>query len=302
MVKKVVERYPAVEEALVHLAPLAKKCGEAIDVAGPYALQAWGYAKAAYDQCPIEILTALLGLMLCFFGGAFVTTIAAAEAFRLCGGSRTMRHLRVLWRDYMRFQIAQRQRRRQSPNTPVRATDTMVVLLRSVRDPDRLSSSVSGLYTAFLAMFTTLRLQFARTITLGAAIGESIKKPVGTFVVPSLERLVEPDFRKWVSPATEWGCRFLGVTIAFYAQRVLAAVQSSLRGGEMCVRHTFIFLRQKGVLPSTRHDATFDAVGGYVLSALGLYCQLCWGFTVPFPLSILAWPFSFIENTLIFFV
>ena len=278
MVKKVTERYPMVEEALIHLAPVAKKMGEGVELLYPHVHEGWVHAKRLYNQCPFEVISAILGLLLCFFGGAFVTTIAAAEAFRLCGGSRTMRHIRTIYRDYQRFKITQRQHKRQNPGNAMNGKDTLFAALRSVRDPDRLTSSVSGIYTAVLAMFTTLRLQFARTITLGAAIGETIKNPVLRFVSPSVERLVEQDFKKWVAPATEWGCRFLGVSIAFYAQRVLAAVQSSLRGGQMCVSNAAAYLRGKQIIPTTTHDATIDNLGGYALALLGMYFQLHWGY------------------------
>jgi hypothetical protein len=38
---------------------------------------------------PVEELGILLGLLLCFFGGMFPMVMAAAEAWRQCGGAQT---------------------------------------------------------------------------------------------------------------------------------------------------------------------------------------------------------------------
>ena len=268
----------ALEETLEKLGPAFEAFSNFIDVAGPYAYQAWECGKRAYASVPIEMLTALLGLVLCFFGGSFVTTIAAAEAFRLCGGSRTMRHIRAVRRDYAHFMRKHREVRRNNPNVQIKAHDLVLLALRSVRDPYRLNSGVSGLYTAALAVLTTLRLQFARTITLGASIGEVVNRPVARYLAPAVEHFVEADLKKWVPVFLEWVCRFVGVTLAFYAQRVLAAVQSSLRGGLMCGRHALAALRDQERIPRTKHDDNLDTLAGYTLAGLGLSFQLYWGY------------------------
>jgi len=46
------------------------------------------------------LLPAFMGLIICFFGGSFVTTIAAAEAFRIVGYDSTMQCVRDLSNEF----------------------------------------------------------------------------------------------------------------------------------------------------------------------------------------------------------
>eukprot|EP01064_Diplonema_japonicum_P006795 TRINITY_DN14623_c0_g1_i1.p1 TRINITY_DN14623_c0_g1~~TRINITY_DN14623_c0_g1_i1.p1 ORF type:complete len:450 (+),score=73.02 TRINITY_DN14623_c0_g1_i1:39-1388(+) len=303
MMKKVVDRYPMMEDVFQKLIPVGEKISEGIDTVGPHVMKAWEKARIVFQNCPWEIILSFVGLVLCFFGGAFVTLIAAVEAFRLCGGSRTMRHLRELYRDYVRVRLAARRNQLRNPTAKLKPHDYLVVAFKSVKDPQRLSSSMSGVYTALLAVFATLRVQFARTITLGSSIGDFIKVPVIKYTKPSLEHVIrDPDYVKWIPTITEWLCRMVGVSIAWYAQRMNAALQSSLRGGHMCIKHAGTYLRNMKYLPSTPHDDMLEAGAGYALALLGLYCQLWWGFSVPFPLSIIVLPLSILESCLLFFM
>eukprot|EP01059_Diplonema_ambulator_P033816 TRINITY_DN724_c1_g1_i1.p1 TRINITY_DN724_c1_g1~~TRINITY_DN724_c1_g1_i1.p1 ORF type:complete len:464 (+),score=112.98 TRINITY_DN724_c1_g1_i1:38-1393(+) len=303
MMRKVVDRYPFLEDVFKKMVPVIEKVNEGIDKVGPHVMKGYEKARVVYQNCPWEIILSLVGLVLCFFGGAFVTLIAAAEAFRLCGGTRTMRHLRELHRDYLRVRLATRKNQLLKPDTKLKPHDYVVVAFKSVRDPQRLSASVSGVYTAVLAVFATLRMQFARTITLGSSIGDFIKTPVIRYTKPSLEYVIaDPDYIKWIPTLLEWLCRFIGVTIAWYAQRMNAALQSSLRGGSMCVKHAAQYLRSVKHIPTTQHDESIETGLGYLLALCGLYCQIYWGFSVPFPLNILVLPLSILESFLLFFM
>ena len=56
----------------------------------------------------------------------------------------------------------------------------MLLLLRVV-DPDKCQSAVNSLLAGFLAVLASLKLQFARAITLGATLGDIFKNFVGYF-------------------------------------------------------------------------------------------------------------------------
>eukprot|EP01063_Lacrimia_lanifica_P005642 TRINITY_DN13394_c0_g1_i2.p1 TRINITY_DN13394_c0_g1~~TRINITY_DN13394_c0_g1_i2.p1 ORF type:complete len:382 (+),score=139.67 TRINITY_DN13394_c0_g1_i2:72-1217(+) len=302
MARAVVNKYPWVEDVFKTLVPVAAKAGEALNFIGPYAVALFELLRKVYVQLPWEVLTALFGLVLCFFGGAFVTVIAAGEAFKLCGGERVFMNMRVVYRDYQRVRLAARRHDRITKGGKLAPTDALVMAMKSVRDPERLSSSVSGIYTALLAVISTLRLQFARTITLGAAIGGMVKKPVQQYIAPSLENLLEADLRKWVPQFVDWGSRIIGLTIAFYTQRVVSAVESALRGGLLFAKHTLAYLRAHGHIQKTDHDATIETVMGYAMAVLGFYSQVYFAFQVPFPLNVVCWPLTLLENLFLFFV
>ena len=49
-------------------------------------------------------------------------------------------------------------------------------------------------------------------------------------------------------------------------------------------------------------DTYIDEVAGYLIAALGLYFQLSFGFSLPFPLNIVMLPFSIAEYFLMWMV
>ena len=48
---------------------------------------------------PVNIIEAIYGLALCFFGGLYPLTIAAGETFRVSGGDRVKKCFLLLWDD-----------------------------------------------------------------------------------------------------------------------------------------------------------------------------------------------------------
>lgn len=48
----------------------------------------------------------------------------------------------------------------------------LTVFALAVKDPARLNAAIGGLYTAWIAVQGTLRIEFARTITLGVSMAE----------------------------------------------------------------------------------------------------------------------------------
>ena len=264
---------PHIEQTLVKLKPAFVQASKVIDILGPYIRLTYINAKAIWNTIPIEIIQALVGLVLCFFGGAFVTVVAAVEAFLLCGGKRALRDMRQIYRDYKRVT---RDQKRSASQTNVNAspTEKLLLAMRSVKDPDRLSGNFSSVYTAVLAVFTTLRLHFARTITLGAAIGDMLRPTIQKYCRPSIQAVVEPTYHNWIPVALDWSARFFGISIAWYAQRVVAALQSSLRGALLFTKHSFRFLVRHHVIDSTSEPV--EQLAGYLLAVVGFYCQLTW--------------------------
>merc|ERR1711939_1195728 len=70
----------------------------------PYIEMAFVKGTEIYEKLepyhPEELIGAFIGFVLCFYGGAFCTTIAAVEAFRMCGYSRTSSAFKLLWQQY----------------------------------------------------------------------------------------------------------------------------------------------------------------------------------------------------------
>lgn len=99
----------AVEYVPESFKPYAEKVAPVVGAFGNGVIATLPYLQMAYDACykfylviqPYQGLeTAIIGFVYLFFGGAFITTIAAWEAFKMCGYDETMRCLRILYDSY----------------------------------------------------------------------------------------------------------------------------------------------------------------------------------------------------------
>ena len=87
------------------LAPAMKASMDAalklVEVVGPAYAEAAKFSVWAYHNLPLDMLQALTGLGLCFFGGAYCASIAAVEAFTLVGWSTTVSALEEIYEDVL---------------------------------------------------------------------------------------------------------------------------------------------------------------------------------------------------------
>merc|ERR1711998_195485 len=79
--------------------PILNKLLVYIDIIAPYVVKAWDMAQTVYSYTPVNIIEAIYGLALCFFGGLYPLTIAAGETFRVSGGDRVKKCFLLLWDD-----------------------------------------------------------------------------------------------------------------------------------------------------------------------------------------------------------
>ena len=68
----------------------------------PLYKKAFDYGYKAYIAAPYNVIQMVFGAALCFFGGTYVASIAAIEAFRQMGFARVMADLSVVQRDLNR--------------------------------------------------------------------------------------------------------------------------------------------------------------------------------------------------------
>ena len=64
--------------------------------------------------------------------------------------------------------------------------------------PARVGEAYSMRDLVFVCVVATLRLRFARAISLGASIGDVLLKPVQKFVLPKVKPLIDEDIHKWL--------------------------------------------------------------------------------------------------------
>ena len=282
----------------------------------PYLSQAFdiGYKAYLYIE-PYEGLQQLLfGFVLTFLGGTFITTIAAWEAFKMCGYDKTKKAIGTLYQSYLVAKAASDKDDAVDDDgdgvADVQQIDAKALvqrngmLLLKVLDPDEVSDAIAGVWGGFMGVVAVLRIQFAQAVTLGAALGDTLTEMADTTVKPQVEALVDEEHKKWVAPALRYAIKSFAVTVAFFIQRVMSSFHSATRGAQMMVKGLNKQARIQGwelpaILDESKGDTqklcTALAIGGFVW-------QLWSGFSVMFPLNILLLPFFAVEHFLMLFI
>ena len=192
-------------------------------------------------------------------------------------------------------------------------------------------AALGGLYTSWLAVQGTLRLQYAKTITLGVSIANELDKPAMSWLVPIAVPLIppactptltlapspspapspnphskpkpnpNPDLvpprrpadHHWIPTIIRVTIKSAAVFIAWQLQIIISAVQSAIRGGRLAARKTLSYCDRHGYIHVADVDGLAEVIG-YTLAVLGFYTQWQWGFGLPFPLNLIMFPFTLI--------
>jgi len=254
---------------------------------------------------PELLAPALMGLVMCFFGGSYMTLIAAFEAYRQCGWESTKKCIDDLLLDFQKVAEANAKDDAKDDDgdgvsdvLQISAHDLAarkaLLFFRTV-DPVRFSGALSGLQSGFMAVVATLKVQFVKAIALGAAIAEILNVPASRFIVPALEIILPADYKRWAGPVVSYAVKSIAVSIAWTLARVISAFHSALKGGVMATRNILDYVDQMGFYKINHEDTYMDEIAGYVLAALGLWFQLSFAFQLPLLMSVLLFPFTIAE-------
>ena len=143
------------------------------------------------------LFPAIIGVILVFFGGTFMTLIAAVEAYRMVGYTPNEQVYKQIKVDYNQFLEANAKDNIDSDADGVAevtevdpqqlATRKTLLFLKTV-DPSRLSSFINGLTAGALVAAASIKLPFAKAITLGNALGDISNRLSLLFLIPALSR------------------------------------------------------------------------------------------------------------------
>lgn len=281
-----------------------------VQLALPHIIKALTACRDFYKALPGDLLTAAIGLLFCFFGGLYPTLFAAVQAARLCGWEATQKAIMDIFDEAQTIMEENRKDDEKDDDgdgiKDVNQLEAKELLLRKSKlvltkcDPGKLNSAAAGLWITWIGVVATLKVQFARTITLAMAISEFLHKPVDALLLPALNRVVPPEYSKWVPVCLGWLCKSIAMSVAWYVQRVQSAFTSAIRGGLMCARAMLKYAHEKGytlngMLPKNHEDTYIDEAAGWALAMLGFYFQYSVGFTTPFPLNLLFFPLDLTE-------
>jgi hypothetical protein len=183
---------------------------------------------------------AAVGLVFCFFGGTYQCLFAAVEAARLSGWDATYHSMQDLASEaaVILDEIAKDDEKDEDGDgqKDVDQLDAKALLMRKTNivltkcNPNKINAALGGLWLAWIGVIATLKVQFARTITLALSIGEILQKPCDLLLMPSLLLIVPKGYHRWLPVLIGWACKAVAIAVAWYIQAVISAVTSGIRG------------------------------------------------------------------------
>lgn len=303
---------PKVKPYLEPAAPFVAIAIVYFQIAWPYIIKGLSIASEYYAKLPENARHALIGFVMCFFGGVFPATIAAYEAWKMCGGEKAVEDVKQIYQEFGKaYEAVEKDDQKDDngdgiPDVDQISTDALLkrkagVVMGAV-DPEKFSAAVTDLWTGWIGVLAVLKIQFAKAVTLGQAIGQVLYNTSHPFVEPVLCKMIDEDKQKWVPVIVRWICKAIAITIAWWVQRVISAFHSAIRGGLMFARGLMRLLNDKGVISFKPEESSLDEVAGYSLAAVGFLFQLWSGFGLFFPLNILLLPLRIVEGYIVWSV
>jgi len=264
----------------------------------PTLFKAWGY----YSKPEASIL---LGVILLFWGGNFVLTVAVIEAFRLLGLELLKQSLENLYDSFIRARAAL-----EKDNDEDAAVDEisilkpgplkdLVVKMRSILravDPEKVSTSLTLIGTGFITALATLQSQAAQTITMGASISALAISPFEGLLEQRLKDNVPAEYKRWAEIALSYTTKTVGITLAYLFQPWILITNLSMKSAVMIVEG----LIESSAVPEEYIDKVRLATPG--VAVVGVLWQLFYGSNLPFLFWIFLWPGCLFEWIFSFFV
>lgn len=293
------------------LTPLIIVLVKVLNVVGPVYIKLFSLLHTLLSQLPWDLFQAAMGLGLCFFGGGYLASIAAAEAFYTFGWTTTRAQLELIYEDALAVHTAYTEDDKKDDDgdgvADVKQISVSELLDRkvrvaagAVRDPQRLSAALGGLYVGWLSVQGVLRVKFAKTINLALSCSQFVEYYACKLVVPLVVPLVAEEFHVWLPVVLKTCTKALFIWFAWSLQQVVSAAQSGLRGGLLFSRGVAAWLNKRGHtslcgLSLEPGETYLDEAVGFALAALGFYFQWQFGFSLPFPFNIVMFPLDVVE-------
>mmetsp|Transcript_49894 Transcript_49894/g.165195 ORF Transcript_49894/g.165195 Transcript_49894/m.165195 type:complete len:399 (-) Transcript_49894:139-1335(-) len=279
-----------------------------------------------FKLLPMNAIKMVFGAALCFFGGTYYASIAAIEAFRIFGWETLQANVKIVMEQANAVQAASEIDNSVDDDhdgvADVNQISSQALLRRktvlamtTIQEPERLKKAVGNLWTAYVSVLATLRLEFARTTSLALAIVEMIKFPIMRWILPPLMMFLGSDLSHWAKTFVEVTLNVIAMVVAWYMQMIISSFYSAIRGGRLFAEGLIAVLIEKDLLrklpffkkarssdPPEGEKAEFDAdesyldeVIGFSFAGVGFLWQLTSGFALPFPLNLVFFPLTLVE-------
>ena len=197
-------------------------------------------------------------------------------------------------------------------------------------DPVKINTAAGALYTTWLGISTILRREYARVINLSLTLAEGMEGIGSVIVAPAMKLVMPQEYHRWVPVLLGWTAKAAAMRIAWRIERVLTAATSAIAGGAIVARSLTKLVQRRKKPPKRRRrkkqqemvaanntnidENPIDAIVndeklsvqeqivGFAVGGLGFYTQMetqyrqQFSFVVPFPFSLLTWPFDLAER------
>jgi len=212
-----------------------------------------------YYVLPKNAISIIFGLALCFAGGAYLTVFAAIEGFRKMGWERAYKDIMILYDAAKEVVVASETDDDQdedrdgiadvdqiSPDALLKRK--MAVAMKAIKEPWIVQDAIGSLWSAYLAVLATLKMQFARTTAIALGIAEMVKFPFVRAVSPLLAKALGKDLQHWAETILDTLINFIAIWFAWFLQMIISAFYSGLRGGKMVSDGLLGLLEENGLL------------------------------------------------------
>ena len=294
------------------LQAIAKPAVQLLTLVIPYIILYSKLVYQTYEKLPQNALLFIYGFVFCFFGGTFPVLFAAIQAAEYTGRNAVVLAVSDLANEAI--VIIEESKKdddkdedndgkkdvHQISNSEYIARKTKLVLAKI--NPEKVDKAIASIYKVWLAVAAVLLIEFAQTISMAMTIADFLKKPIDRVLAPTVRMAVPDQYHKWVPVILGWTAKAIAMTIAFTIDSVVSGFASALKGGLMMAQAIYQFLvvreiKLGGLLKSPDHnESNLDEYLSFVFAGLGFFFQLKSGFSLPFPLNFVLFPFRFAEN------
>ena len=261
-----------------------------------------------YRGLPQDAIVAQVGLVYCFAGGYYPTLFSCLQAARHCGWEVAQEAIHDLTDEAIKVIEA-------TADLTWDDLDGREVFLRQTNivlktvDPMKINQAAAALYTTWLGVSAVLEKEYVRVIALSVTMANYLERGAHWILEPPVKLVVPKDYHRWVPVTIGWICKGVAMNIAWRIQRVLTASTSAMVGGLMFARAILRILHKNGVrlfgwIDETGQESPLDDILGFTIASIGFWTQMeaqfqnNFSFEVPFPISLVTWPFDYIERAI----
>jgi len=279
--------------------PFLTKAAVLLDNSGPYVSIALEKGQIGWDYCAkysstykpeLEIL---LGICLLFFGGNFVFTLMAFEAFCAIGFEQTKQNIHTLIDSFIVARdVLKKDVDVTTPEEAQALTEKLQKILKAL-DPDMLSQATQGVLAGVVTVVATLQSSLARTLTLGMSLSNLFLE-YSNNLVPFVASYVPTEFQKWIKPAITFVAKTLAFIVAYFVQLWLSIYTACVRGVNLILSG----LAQRSYISTEMHKQLANMATA--IATVGLVVQVVIIGSLPWYLMLLFAPIVVVERLLMF--